>query len=120
MGELQTYLFPAIQGLFFLIIAVVWLVGFVRQRNFGFLILAFVMLGESVTNLARQAMLNYVLYHQTHLSVTERTTDIGIMSTVFLAIFAFFWLLNILGALLIVFGRPKFRTPSEVAPPISG
>ena len=37
MAELQTYIFPAIQAFFLLIIAIAWLVGFIRQRNFGFL-----------------------------------------------------------------------------------
>ena len=36
MAELQTYIFPAIQAFFLLIIAIARLIGFIRQRNFGF------------------------------------------------------------------------------------
>jgi hypothetical protein len=56
MVELSTYLFPAIQAFFCIIIGVVWLIGFFRQRNFGFL-LGFVVLAEAVTALVRQALI---------------------------------------------------------------
>ena len=46
MAELQTYIFRAIQAFFLLIIAIAWLVGFIRQRNLGFLLLAIVFLAE--------------------------------------------------------------------------
>jgi hypothetical protein len=64
MAELQTYIFPAIQGFFFLIIAIGWLVGFIRQRDFGFLLLTIVFLAEAVATGIRQAILNYVIYHE--------------------------------------------------------
>jgi hypothetical protein len=35
----------------------VWLIGFFRQRNFGFILLGFVVLAEAVTALVRQALI---------------------------------------------------------------
>ena len=72
MAELTTYLFPAVQGLFCLIVAVVWLIGFIRQRNIGFLLLTLATLAEGVTSLVRQALINYVFFHESHLSAAEK------------------------------------------------
>ncbi|MBV8213119.1 MAG: hypothetical protein JOZ08_07825 [Verrucomicrobia bacterium] len=120
MGELPTYIFPAVQGLFGILIAVVWAIGFFRNRNFGFLLLAFAALGECVAGLVRQAMINYVFYHQTNLSVTERSSTVAIVATVFLVIAIVFWLLIILGAILVVFRPSKAQSVIEGRPPVSG
>ena len=48
MAESQTYIFSAIQAFLLLIIAIAWLVGFIRQRNLGFLLLTIVFLAEGV------------------------------------------------------------------------
>jgi hypothetical protein len=119
MVELQAYLFPAIQAFFCIIVAVVWLIGFFRQRNFGFILLGFVVLAEAVTALVRQALINYVIYHQPHLSVTERTTLFGTISTVFLGIYVFYWIAGGLGAVLIVFHRTESQSQKVQRPPIS-
>jgi hypothetical protein len=120
MVELTTYLYPAIQGLFCLVIAVVWLVGFLRQRNFGFLLLTLATLAEGVTSLVRQALINYVIYHEPHLSVTERSTTIGVIGMIILGVYVVFWLATTLGALLVVLHRSKSQTPVEGIPPVSG
>jgi hypothetical protein len=121
MGELPTYIFPAIQGLFGIIIASVWAIGFFRNRNFGFLLLAFAALGECVAALVRQAVVNYILYHQTQLSVSERSSMVGIVASVFLVIGIIFWLLVILGAILVVFRGSKAKAAIEgEPPPVSG
>ena len=73
MGELTTYLFPAIQALFGILIGIVWLIGFFRRRNLGFLLLGFVALAEAVTTIVRQAAINYVIYHQPYASASART-----------------------------------------------
>jgi hypothetical protein len=65
MVELTTYLFPAVQALFCLVIAVVWLAGFIRQRNFGFLLLTLATLAEGITSLIRQMLINYVFLSST-------------------------------------------------------
>ena len=120
MVELTTYLYPAIQGVFCLVIAVVWLVGFLRQRNFGFLLLTLTTLAEGVTSLVRQALINYVIYHEPHLSATERSTTIGMIGMTILGIFVIFWLATALGALLVVLHRSKYQIPVEGIPPVSG
>jgi len=119
MVELSTYLFPAIQAFFCIIIGVVWLIGFFRQRNFGFILLGFVVLAEAVTALVRQALINYVIYHQPHLSVTERTTFFGTISMVFLGIYVFYWIAGGLGAVLIVFRRTESESLGIQRPPVS-
>jgi hypothetical protein len=119
MVELSSYLFPATQGLFCIIIGIVWLIGFFRQRNVGFILLGFVVLAEAVTALVRQGLINYVIYHQPHLSVTERTTFFGTISMVFLGIYIFFWIVSGLGAVLIVFHRTESQTHGVQRPPIS-
>src|ERR1700730_5959959 len=81
MVELTTYLYPAVQGLFCLVSAAVWLVGFLRQRNFGFLLLTLATLAEGVTSLVRPALFNYVIYHQPNLSTAERSTTVGMIGT---------------------------------------
>lgn len=120
MSELPTYIFPAIQGLFGIVIAIVWAVGLFRHRNFGFLLLAFAALGECVAALVRQAVVNYIFYHEPHLSVTERSSTVAIVASVFLVIGIIFWLLIILGAILVVFRRSKAEATTEVRPPVSG
>jgi hypothetical protein len=119
MVELSTYLFPAIQAFFCIIIGVVWLIGFFRERNFGFILLGFVVLAEAVTALVRQALINYVIYHQPHLSVTERTTFFGTISMVFLGIYVFYWIAGGLGAVLIVFRRSESESQGIQRPPVS-
>jgi fermentation-respiration switch protein FrsA (DUF1100 family) len=120
MVELTTYLYPAIQGLFCLVIAAVWLVGFLRQRNFGFLLLTLATLAEGVTSLVRQALFNYVIYHEPHLSAAERSTTVGMIGMTVLGVYVVFWLATALGALLIVLHRSKYQTPVEGIPPASG
>jgi hypothetical protein len=120
MIEITTYLYPAIQGLFCIIVAVVWLVGFVRQRNFGFLLLTFAVLAEGITSVIRQALINYVIYHEPHLSVQERTTTVGIIGMTILGVYIVFWLATVLGAILVVFHRSKFQTNTGPRPPVSG
>jgi hypothetical protein len=119
MVELQAYLFPAIQAFFCIIIGILWLIGFFRRRNFGFILLGFVVLAEAVTALVRQALINYVIYHQPHLSVTERTTFFGTITMVFLGIYIFYWIAGALGAALIVFHRTESRTQGIQPPPVS-
>jgi hypothetical protein len=119
MVELSTYLFPAIQAFFCIIIGVVWLIGFFRQHNLGFILLGFVVLAEAVTALVRQALINYVIYHQPHLSVTERTTFFGTISMVFLGIYVFYWIAGGLGAVLIVFRRTESESQAIQRPPVS-
>ena len=119
MAELTTYLFPATQALFCIIISIVWLIGFFRHRNFGFLLLGFVVLAEAATALVRQGLINYTIFHQTNLSVTERTAFIGTITTVFLGIYVVFWIAAGLGAVLIVFHRSQPEGQALGRPPIS-
>ncbi|HEY4815279.1 MAG TPA: hypothetical protein VIH58_11405 [Chthoniobacterales bacterium] len=120
MPELTTYIFPAVQGLFCLIVAVVWLIGFIRQRNVGFLLLTLATLAEGVTGLVRQALVNYVIFHQAHLSVAERTATIGTITYTILGFYIVFWLVAALGATLIVFQRSKHQIAPGPIPPVSG
>ena len=120
MVELTTYLYPAVQAVFCLVIAVVWLVGFLRQRNFGFLLLSLVTLAEGLTSLVRQALFNYVIYHQPYLSAAERSTTVGMIGMTVLGVYVVFWLATALGALLVVLHRSKYQTPVQGTPPVSG
>ena len=120
MVELTTYLYPGVQGLFCLVIAAVWLVGFLRQRNFGFLLLTLATLAEGVTSLVRQALFNYVIYHQPYLSAAERSTTLGMIGMTVLGVYVLFWLAIALGAILVVFHRSKYQTPVQGVPPVSG
>ncbi len=106
MVELTTYLYPAVQGLFCLVIAAVWLVGFLRQRNFGFLLLTLATLAEG--------------YHQPYLSAAERSTTLGMIGMTVLGVYVLFWLAIALGAILVVFHRSKYQTPVQGVPPVSG
>jgi hypothetical protein len=119
MVELTTYLFPAVHALFCLVIAVVWLAGFIRQRNFGFLLLTLATLAEGITSLIRQMLINYVFYHQAHLSVGERSSTAGMISMTILGIDIVFWIALALGASLVVFHRPKSQSPVAAIPPVS-
>jgi hypothetical protein len=119
MVELSSYLFPATQGFFCIIICIVWLIGFFRHRNFGFILLGFVVLAEAVTALVRQGLINYVIYHQPNLSASERTTFFGTISMVFLGIYVFYWIVGGLGAVLIVFHRTESQSQAAQRPPIS-
>jgi hypothetical protein len=120
MVELTTYLFPAVQALFCLVIAVVWLAGFIRQRNFGFLLLTLATLAEGITSLIRQMLINYVFYHQPHLSVTERSTTAGMIGMTILGIYIGFWIAIALGASLVVFHPSKYQTTAVATPLVSG
>jgi hypothetical protein len=120
MVELTTYLYPAVQGLFCLVITGVWLVGFIRQRNFGFLLLTLATLAEGITGLIRQMLINYVFYHQPHLSVAERSTTAGMIGMTILGIYIVFWIAIALGASLVVFHRSKYQSPVAAIPPVSG
>jgi hypothetical protein len=119
MAELTTYLFPAVQALFYLIIGIVWLVGFIRQRNAGFLLLMLASLAEALTTLARQGIINYVIYHEPHLSAVEKSSTLGMISMTILSIYIVYWLATILGGLLIVFHRSKYETKAVATPPVS-
>jgi len=46
---------------------------FIRQRNFGFLLLTIVSLAEGVATGIRHAIITYVIYHEPGLPVSERT-----------------------------------------------
>jgi hypothetical protein len=120
MAELPTYIYPVIQAFFCLVIAVVWLIGFLRQRNIGFSILSLATLAEGVTSLVRQALFNYVIYHEPQLSVTQRSTTAGIISMTILGFNILLWLAIALGALLVVLHRSKYQTAVEGIPPVSG
>jgi hypothetical protein len=120
MTELTTYLFPAVQGIFCLIVAAVWLIGFIRQRNAGFLLLTLATLAEGITSLVRQALINYVFYHEPHLSVTEKSTAAGAIAFTILGFFILFWLITALGAILVIFHRSKYQTSPGPIPPVSG
>jgi hypothetical protein len=119
MVELSSYLFPATQGFFCIIIGIVWLIGFFRHRNFGFILLGFVVLAEAVTALVRQGLINYVIYLQPNLSASERTTLFGTISMVLLGIYVFYWIVGGLGAVLIVFHRTESKSQAVQRPPIS-
>ena len=119
MVELSSYLFPATQGIFCIIIGIVWLIGFFRHRNFGFILLGFVVLAEAVTALVRQALVNYVIYHQPNLSASERAPFFGTMGMVLLGIYVFYWIVGGLGTVLIVFHRTESQSQAVERPPIS-
>ena len=76
MAELQTYIFPTIQAFFLLIIAIAWRVGFIRQRNFGFLLLTIVFLATGVTTGIHRAIINHVIYYDAWPS-RIRTDDVS-------------------------------------------
>jgi fucose permease len=120
MAEFTTYLFPAAQALFCLIIAGVWLVGFLRQRNFGFLLLTLATLAEGLTSIIRQALTNYVIFHQPYLSAAQRSSTIGMIAMTVLGIYIVFWLAITLGAILVVAHRSKQQSPGAAIPPVSG
>lgn len=120
MAEFTTYLFPAVQALFCLIIAAVWLAGFIRQRNFGFLLLTLATLAEGLTSIIRQALTNYVIFHESHLSVTQRSSTLGMIAMTALGIYILFWIAIVLGAILIVFNRSNRQSSGTAAPPVSG
>jgi hypothetical protein len=120
MAELTTYLFPAVQGLFCLIVAAVWLIGFIRQRNAGFLLLTLATLAEGVTSLVRQALINYIFYHEPHLSNAERSTALGAIGFTILGFYIVFWLVTALGAIFVIFHRSKHQTDPGPIPPVSG
>jgi hypothetical protein len=120
MSELTTYLFSAVQGLFCLIVAVVWLIGFIRQRNVGFLLLTLATLAEGVAGLVRQALINYVFFHEPHLSAAEKATSVGAISFTILGFYILFWLVTALGAILVTFHRSKYQTNPGPIPPVSG
>jgi hypothetical protein len=120
MTELTSYLFPGVQGLFCLILTAIWLIGFIRERNVGFLLLTLATLAEGVTSLVRQALINYVFYHEPHLSVAQRSTTAAAIAFTVLGFYILFWLVTALGAILVVFHRSKYQTDPGPIPPVSG
>jgi hypothetical protein len=116
MEELKTFLTPVSQLFFFFILAIIWVAGFIRQRNLGFLFLALASLATAALNVIRQAIVNTVIFHSGNVPVTQRSTTIEIITLVMLILFILLWLMMIIGALLVVFYRPKPRQ-AEVAPP---
>jgi hypothetical protein len=116
MAALPTYLVPVTQLLFFIVLAIVWLVGFIRQRNFGFLLLALATFAEGALSVARQAILNVYLVQSTDVSALQRAQTIGLITMGTLGVNIFLWIIAILGALLIVLQRPKV---APAHPPVS-
>jgi hypothetical protein len=116
MEELKTFLIPAAQLFFFFIIAIVWVIGFIRQRNAGFLFLALATLAVSAVNVIRQAIVNSILFHSNNVPLAQRIVTLDTINVGSLVFFVLFWLGLIVGALLVVFHRSKPRT-SEAAPP---
>jgi hypothetical protein len=117
MQELWTYLGPGVQLFFFFILTIVWVAGFVRQRNLGFLFLALATLAAAALNVIRQAIFNAVLYHSGNGSVAQRGTTIGLITWSTLIISTVLWLTMIIGALLVVFQRPKLLDTKVPPPP---
>ena len=106
MAELTTYLIPATQLFFFIVLAIVWLVGFIRKRSFGFLLLAFVTLAEGAISVARQGFISYLIFHSGSSAVDNQKT-LQVLTTVTLIVYVFLWILSIIAAILIVLHRPK-------------
>jgi hypothetical protein len=118
MPELTTYLIPATQLFFFIVLAIVWLIGFIRKRNFGFLLLAFVTLAEGALSVARQGFINYLVFHSGS-NVTNTQQTLQLLTTTTLIVYVFLWILAIVAAILIVLQRPKPPVaPGE--PPVVG
>jgi len=116
MAALPTYLVPVTQLLFFIVLAIVWLVGFIRRRNFGFLLLALATFAEGALSVARQTIVNAYLFQSTNLSATQRAQTIELIAMGVLGVYIVLWIIAILGALLIVFQRPKV---APAHPPVS-
>jgi hypothetical protein len=112
MAQLPTYLFPAIQAFIFLITAIAWFVGFDRQRNYGFLLLAIVFLAQGVLPVIRQAAINHVI----GLPTAQARSYLSLVTWIFLDLSFVLWLLTALDAFLIAFHRPK-SLPGQAAPP---
>jgi hypothetical protein len=117
MQELWTYLAPGVQLFFFFMLAIVWAVGFVRQRNLGFLFLALATLAVAALTVIRQAIFNAVLYHSGNLSATQRGETIGLITWSTLIISIVLWLTMIIGALLVVFQHSKLPETKVPPPP---
>jgi hypothetical protein len=118
MPELTTYLIPATQLFFFIVLAIVWLIGFIRKRNFGFLLLAFVTLAEGALSVARQGFINYLIFHSGS-NVTNTQQTLQLFTTTTLVVYVFLWILAIVAAILIVLQRPKPPVASG-GPPVVG
>jgi hypothetical protein len=118
MPELTTYLIPATQLFFFIVLAIVWLVGFIRKRNFGFLLLAFVTLAEGALSVARQGFINYLVFHSGS-NVTNTQQTLQLFTTTTLIVYVFLWILAIVAAILIVLHRPK-PPVAPGGPPVVG
>jgi hypothetical protein len=97
-------MFPGVQLFFSVVVAIVWFVGFARQRSFGFLLLGFAVLAEPVVSLIRQALMNHYIFHlqESHLDSTQLSKIIGFISIGALAVSILVWILLIMGALLVV------------------
>jgi hypothetical protein len=119
MEELKTFLVPAAQLFFFFIIGIVWLIGFIRQRNAGFLLLALATPAASAVNVIRQAIINSVIFHSNNVALAQRTATIEMITVGSLVFFVLLWLVIIVGALLVVFHRPKPRASEATQPPLA-
>jgi hypothetical protein len=115
--ELWTYLAPGVQLFFFIILTIVWVVGFVRQRNLGFLFLALATFAVAALTVIRQAIFNAVLYHSGNVPVAQRGATIGLITWSTLSISIVLWLTMIIGALLVVFQRSKLPDTKVPPPP---
>jgi hypothetical protein len=118
MEELKTFLAPVVQLFFFFILTIVWVAGFVRQRNIGFLFLALATISAAALGVIRQAIVNAVLFHSGNVSVAQRSSTIGLITIVLLILFVLLWLMMIIGALLVVFQRPKLLDAHGTPPPL--
>jgi hypothetical protein len=78
MDELKTFLGPGTELFFF---AIVWLVGFIRQRNIGFLLPAFVTLAQAALHVTRQALINVVIFHSSSVSAAKQDQASGLPGT---------------------------------------
>lgn len=119
MEELKTFLGPAVQLFFSFILTIVWVAGFVRQRNFGFLFLALATLAAAALGVIRQAIVNVVLFHSGNLSVAQRSATIELITIVMLILYILLWLMMIIGALLVVFQRRKLQDTQGTPPPLN-
>jgi len=118
MQELWTYLAPGVQLFFFFILTIVWVAGFVRQRNLGFLLLALGTFAVAALSVIRQAIFNAVLYHSANnIPVGQRGTTIALVTWSTLILSIVLWLMMIIGALLVVFQRPKLPDTEVPSPP---
>jgi hypothetical protein len=120
MQQLWTFLAPVVQLFFYFILTIVWVAGFVRQKNPGFLFLALATFAAAALNVIRQAVVNGVVYYSGNVSAVQRSTTLGLIMWVALIISIVLWLMMIIGALLVVFQRSKLPDTQVPPPPPSG